>query len=212
MPRGAADMAQYHSMTPRLLIGLTGNIATGKSTVAQDFRDLGAHVIDADQITHLVEMKGQPALAQIVAAFGANILRPDGELNRSALGRIVFGDEVRLRQLEAIVHPAVRAEIARQLAALPADAVAVIEVIKLFESGWADQCDEVWVTHCSPEEQVNRLMQSRGMSERDARARVASQNSQADKLAHADVVIDTSGTREETQAIVAREWARVAGR
>ncbi|HEY3289969.1 MAG TPA: dephospho-CoA kinase [Anaerolineae bacterium] len=201
-------MAQLHSMTPRLLIGLTGNIATGKSSVAQDFRELGAHVIDADQITHLVEMKGQPALAQIVAAFGAHMLRSDGELDRSALAQIVFHDEDKLRQLEAIVHPAVRAEIARRLAALPADAVAVIEVIKLFESGWADQCDQVWVTHCSPEEQVRRLMLSRGMSEHEARARVASQNPQADKLARADVVIDTSGTREETQAMVAREWAR----
>ncbi len=196
-------------MPPRILIGLTGNIATGKSTVAHALRDLGATVIDADHAARVVVAKGRPALAEIVKSFGAAMLQADGELNRAALGKVVFNDAARLHQLEAIVHPAVRVEMERQLAVLPADSVAVIEVIKLFESGWADRCDEVWVTHCRPEEQVARLIGSRGMSEADARVRVAAQNPQADKLARADVVIDTSGTHEETQTRVAREWKRI---
>ena len=109
------------------------------------------------------------------------------------------------------MHPAVHDEIWRQLNALPADAITVIEVIKLFESGWADECDEVWVTHCEPEEQVARLMHSRGLSETEARARVEAQNPQADKLGRADGVIDTSGSVEQTHAHVAREWQRLLG-
>jgi len=198
-------------MAPRILIGLTGNIATGKSGVAHALRDLGAVMIDADQVSRQVVRKGQPALQKIVSTFGADLLLPDGELNRPALGRMVFNNPARLKQLEQIVHPAVHDEIWRQLNALPADAVAVIEVIKLFESGWADECAEVWVTHCEPDEQVARLMHSRGMSEAEARSRVQAQNPQADKLARADVVIDTTGTVENTRAHVAREWQRLLG-
>lgn len=196
-------------MTPRLLIGLTGNIATGKSSVAKALRDLGAFVIDADEISHLVVRKGQPALAEIARAFGADILLPDGELNRKHLGQVVFNDPAQLRLLESITHPAVHAEITRQLDALPASSVAVIEVIKLFESGWAEQCDQVWVTDCAPEEQVQRLMHSRGMSEADARARVAAQNPQTDKLSQADVVIDTSGSHEQTRELVRQAWEKI---
>jgi dephospho-CoA kinase len=119
---------------------------------------------------------------------------------------VVFDDAAKLRQLEGIVHPAVRVEMRRQLDALPSNAVAVIEVIKLFESGWADKCDQVWVTHCPPEQQVERLMRSRGMSEAEARRRVAAQNPQSEKLARADVVIDTSGTLEQTREQVLRAW------
>ncbi len=137
-------------MTPRLLIGLTGNIATGKSTVAQVLRALGAVVIDADQVSRQVVEREQPALAEIVRTFGAGILLPDGGLDRKALGQIVFNDPQRLQALEAIVHPAVHVEIERRLAATSPDRVAVIEVIKLFESGWADQCDQIWVTDCPP--------------------------------------------------------------
>src|SRR5438045_2956667 len=108
-------------MVPRLLIGLTGNIATGKSTVAHTLRDLGAVVIDADQVTRDVERKGQTALAGIVRAFGSGMLQADGELDRKALGQVVFNDPQRLQQLEAIVHPAVHQEMTRRLDALPAD-------------------------------------------------------------------------------------------
>ena len=196
-------------MAPRKLIGLTGNIATGKSNVARVLRGLGAQVIDADVISRQVVEKGRPELAEIARVFGAGVLSPDGELNRGALGEIVFNDAARLKQLESITHPAVHVEMERQLADMPADAVAVIEVIKLFEAGWAERCDQVWVTTCSPEEQVRRLMHSRGLNEADARARVAAQNSQADKIARADVVIDTSGPLDQTEMQIRTAWNRL---
>ncbi|MCL4504833.1 MAG: dephospho-CoA kinase [Chloroflexi bacterium] len=197
-------------MPPRILIGLTGNIATGKSAVAQVLRELGAAVIDADQVSRQVVNRGEPALAAIIAKFGAGILLPDGELDRNALGQIVFNDPDKLMALEAIVHPAVHVAMTRQLAALSPDRVAVIEVIKLFESGWAEQCDQVWVTDCPPEVQAARLAHSRGMSEAEARSRVAAQNPQSEKLRRADVVIDTSGTHEQTRRQVRAAWLKIA--
>lgn len=191
---------------PRLLIGLTGNIATGKSEVARMLRRLGAVVIDADQIAREIVQPGRPALAEIVCAFGADILLPNGELDRKKLARIVFSDPRKLQQLEAITHPAVRQVMGELIAAQPADAAVVLEVIKLFESGWACQCDEVWVTHCPKEMQIARLMRDRGLSEAEARARVAAQNPQADKLARADLVIDTSGSLEYTRQQVEAAW------
>lgn len=191
---------------PRLLIGLTGNIATGKSTVARMLRELGAVVIDADQVAREVVRPGQPTLEEIARAFGPGVLLPNGELDRPQMARLVFGDPDRLKQLEAIVHPAVREAMWRAIRAQPDDAVVVIEVIKLFESGWARECDQVWVTHCPPEMQVARLVSDRGLSPAEARARVEAQNPQADKLARADVVIDTSGSLEETRRQVEAAW------
>jgi dephospho-CoA kinase len=191
---------------PKKLIGLTGNIATGKSEVARMLRSLGAVVIDADRVARDVVRPGQPALVEIVRVFGEQVLLPNGELNRRLLGSIVFSDDAKLKQLEAITHPAVRAEMQRQIDAAPNDAVVVIEVIKLFESGWADRCDQVWVTDCPPEMQIARLMQGRGMSEAEARARIAAQTSQAGKVARADVVIDTSGNLEDTRQQVEAVW------
>ncbi len=191
---------------PRLLIGLTGNIATGKSAVARMLRELGAVVIDADQVAREVVRPGQPTLEEIVRAFGPGVLLPNGELDRPKMARLVFGDPDRLKQLEAIVHPAVREAMGRAIRAQPDDAVVVIEVIKLFESGWARECDQVWVTHCPPEVQMARLVSERGLSPAEARARVEAQNPQADKLARADVVIDTSGSLEETRRQVEAAW------
>ncbi len=196
-------------MAPRILIGLTGNIATGKSAVAQRLRELGATVIDADQLVRVVVQKGQPALDEIARTFGPQVLLADGELDRKALGQVVFNDAQKLKQLEQITHPAVHVETQRQLDELPPDSVAVIEVIKLIESGWADRCDSVWVTDCPPEDQVNRLMRSRGMSEAEAHARVDAQNPQAEKLARADVIIDTSGTFAQTRKQVTQAWDRL---
>lgn len=197
-------------MAPRILIGLTGNIATGKSTVARFLGELGGVVIDADAIARQVVEPGQPALAEIARAFGEGVLAAGGRLDRKALGALVFNDPARLRQLEAITHPAVHAELERRLSALPPEAVAVIEVIKLFENGWDRRCDQVWVATCPEREQVARLMRSRQMSEAEARARVAAQNPQAEKLACADVVIDTSGSYEDTERQVRQAWVRIA--
>lgn len=191
---------------PRLLIGLTGNIATGKSTVARMLREFGAVVIDADRIARDVVRPGQPALNEITRVFGPEVLLPNGELDRPKMARLVFGDPDKLKQLEAIIHPAVREVMWREIGMQPEDAVVVIEAIKLFESSWARACDQVWVTHCSSETQIVRLVESRGLSPEEARMRIEAQNPQAEKLAQADVVIDTSGSLEETRRQVRAAW------
>ncbi len=194
-------------MAPRKLIGLTGNIATGKSSVLSELRILGAVVIDADEVARAVQQPGQPALARILETFGSGVFKPDGALDRRALAEVVFAERVKLKQLETIVHPAIRAEIERRLDAVPADRVAVLEAILLFENHWAERCDQVWVTDCPPGEQVARLMSSRGLTEDEAWARVRAQNSQADKVNRATVVIDTRGPVEETRIQVRKAFA-----
>jgi dephospho-CoA kinase len=191
------------------LIGLTGNIACGKSTVVAMLKELGAQVLDADQVARAVVEPGEPAYEGVVAAFGARILTaPGGAIDRPALGRIVFGDAAELRRLEAIVLPAVHATIERWLeqqrqAGTP---VAVLDAIKLIEGGWPERCDAVWVVSCRPEQQLERLVGQRGMSPADAQARIAAQGAQAEKLAHADVVIENSGGLEATRAQVLAAW------
>lgn len=195
---------------PRLLIGLTGNIATGKSEVARMLRGLGAHVIDADQLAREVVQPGQPALAEIVRAFGPQALLPSGELDRKRMAGIVFSDPAKLRQLEAITHPAVRALLWARIHDAPKDAIVVIEVIRLFEGGYAERCDQVWVTDCPRETQIARLVASRGMSEAEAARRVDAQPPQADKVARADAVIDTSDSLEDTHRQVVDLWDRAS--
>ncbi|MGB9777263.1 MAG: dephospho-CoA kinase [Anaerolineae bacterium] len=187
------------------VIGLTGNIATGKSTVARMLRDLGATVIDADRVAHEVMRAGTPVHRAVVEAFGPRVLRPDGEIDRADLGAIVFSDPQALAQLEAIVHPAVLEEVARRIAAAPTPIV-VVEAIKLIESGMAEAFDALWVTTCPVEEQVRRLMADRGLSRPDAERRVTAQPPQEAKIARADVVISTDGSLEETRAQVEAAW------
>jgi dephospho-CoA kinase len=190
------------------LIGLTGNIATGKSTVGGMLTELGARVIDADAIAHEVTAKGQPVWFSIVAEFGEDTLRPDGEIDRLRLGALVFADPAALRRLEAIVHPAVLERVA-ELLAQATEPVVVLDAIKLIESGVADLCDAVWVVTCLPDQQLARLMRTRGMSEAEARQRMAAQPPQAEKTARADVVIDNSGRLAQTRRQVAQAWARI---
>lgn len=190
------------------LIGLTGNIATGKSTVGGMLAKLGARVIDADAIAHEVTAKGQPAWFSIVAEFGEGIMRPDGEIDRPRLGALVFADRAALQRLEAIVHPAVLERIA-ELLAQATEPVVVLDAIKLIESGVADLCDAVWVVTCSPEQQLARLQRTRGMSEAEARQRIVAQPPQAKKIARADVVIDNSDSLAKTRRQVAQAWARI---
>ncbi len=207
------------------LIGLTGGIACGKSTVLAILSALGARTIDADRVTHRVQQPGKPVYKQIVAAFGTNVLtRPGGPIDRRKLGDQVFSDKTALQQLEKIVHPAVRTEIGEWLEQVahgsghgsreqPLDRpVAVIDAIKLLESTWAEQCDSIWVVTCTEEQQVERLVQTRGMSETEARRRVAAQPPQSNRLAHADVVIDNSGTQDKTRAQIEAAWAKIIGR
>ncbi len=191
-----------------LLIGLTGNIACGKSTVARMLAEKGAYVIDADAIAHEVIRKGAPAYEAILRRFGEEILGPDGEIDRRRLGAIVFQDSKALRDLEAIVHPEVLAEIQRRIQACKDAPAIVIEAIKLIESGFARACDTLWVVTCPEPEQIRRLMVERELTEDEARLRVRAQPPQEEKIRLADVVIDNSGSLEATRRQVDQAWRR----
>jgi dephospho-CoA kinase len=192
----------------RYLIGLTGNIATGKSTVAAMLAELGATVIDADQAAHLVMRRGGEVYDQIVATFGPGVVGADGEIDRARLGHIVFGDPAMLRSLEQIVHPAVGVEVGRRITQATT-AVVVVEAIKLIEAGWHHMCQALWVTTCRSEQQVERLRQERAQSFAEARRRVNAQPPQSQKIVLADVVIDTSGDVMETRRQVEAAWQAI---
>jgi dephospho-CoA kinase len=191
-----------------LLIGLTGNIGTGKSTVAGMLAELGVEVIDADRVAHQVMRAGTPVHARIVEAFGPEVLDADGEIDRARLGAIVFVDPAALARLETIVHPATLRAIDRRVAHTSADVV-VVEAIKLIEAGMADACDSVWVTTCRPEQQVYRIVGGRGLSRAEAERRVRAQPPQEHKIARADVVVDTAGSLSRTRAQVQAAWERL---
>jgi len=191
-----------------LLIGLTGNIGTGKSTVAGMLAALGAEAIDADKVAHTTMRAGTPVHARIVETFGTEMVAADGEIDRQRLGTLVFADRAALGQLEAIVHPATLKAVDRRVAGSSATVV-VVEAIKLIESGMAGGCDSVWVTTCRPKQQIERLMRSRGLSRAEAALRVRAQAPQEAKLARADVAIDTSGTLDRTREQVRAAWARL---
>jgi dephospho-CoA kinase len=190
-----------------LRVGLTGGIACGKSTVAAMLRELGCHVIDADKLAHQLSEPGLPAYSEIVQEFGRGILDAGGHVNRSALAKIVFADPERLARLNAILHPLVIAELARQFAQIEkADprAIAVVEAALLIESGYHKQLDRLVVVWCTPEQQIERLTDraGRAMSPEQAASRVASQLGLDEKRALARTLngdeIDCSGTLDET--------------
>jgi dephospho-CoA kinase len=191
-----------------LMIGLTGNIATGKSTVARMLAELGAETIDADKVTREVMRAGTPVHAAIVETFGAEVLAPDGGIDRERLGALVFADPAALARLEAIVHPATIEAISRRVVASPAKVI-VVEAIKLIEAGMAGSCDSVWVTTCRTEQQIARLMKTRDLSRAEAEQRVRAQPPQEAKIARADVVVDTSGTLAQTREQVQAAWERL---
>lgn len=197
------------------LIALTGGIASGKSTIARRLAEHGAVIVDADQIVRDVQAPGSPVLQRIAAEFGAEVITPDGALDRADLGAKVFGDPERLAQLNAIVHPAVRAESQRRFeAALAADASAVVvyDVPLLVEARVDDPWDLIVVAHAPEAERRRRLIEIRGMDEPAARARIAAQVPDAQRLAIADVVIDTAGTLSETHAQTDALWERIRDR
>lgn len=189
-----------------LLIGLTGGIGSGKSTVSALLAARGAVVIDADAITRELQQPGTPVLDAMVARFGPGILAGDGTLDRQAVADLVFTDAEALADLGAIVHPAVGAEIARRLAEeAGTDHLVVLDVPLLVESG-RDDLAALVVVDVDPEVAVQRLVAQRGMREDDARARMARQASRDDRLAKADLVIDNSGTRDDLAEAVAALW------
>jgi len=193
------------------VIGLTGNIATGKSTVMAILAELGAEIIDADKVAHTLMIPGAPAYEQIVAEYGRGILAADGAIDRKKLGAIVFASPERLRRLDAIVHPLVVQRIAARLpqAGRP---VVVIEAIKLIEAGITALCDEVWVVTSPPEAQAARLVQSRGLTQAEALARINAQPPQSEKARVARVVLDNRGSLDELRRRIGDEWTRIQHR
>jgi dephospho-CoA kinase len=190
------------------LIGLTGAIGTGKSTVLRLLEELGAKVIDADALAHQVIEPGKSAWQSVREAFGEDIVLPDGHIDRAKLAAIVFADPEALKRLEAIVHPAVIVETMERIANAE-EKVIVIEAIKLVEAGMHRWCDALWVVTCRPEQQRTRLLADRSMSAEEIEQRLAAQSSWDKKLRLADVIIENSGSVEETRQQVKREWERI---
>ncbi len=188
-------------------VGLTGGVASGKSTVAGMLTDLGAVVIDADAIAREVVAAGTPGLAAVIAEFGEELLTPDGELDRPAMGSLVFHDESARRRLEAIVHPLVFERYAEQEAAAPEGALVVHDIPLLVESGRASEFDAVVVVDVPRELQVERMLRDRGWSLVDAEARIAAQATREQRLAVATHVIENTGTLDELRARVAEVHA-----
>jgi dephospho-CoA kinase len=195
-----------------LRVGLTGGIGSGKSAVSSRLASRGAVVIDSDVLAREVVAPGTDGLAEVVKAFGYDVLTPDGELDRPALGRIVFGDEAARRKLEAIIHPRVRARAAEIEAAAPADAVVVHDIPLLVETAQADRFDVVLVVDAPVDVQLERLTTQRGMTEAEAKQRIASQASREDRLAVAGLVVDNSGTLADLDRRTDEVWAELQRR
>jgi dephospho-CoA kinase len=192
----------------KYVIGLTGNIATGKSVVRRMLEHLGAYTIDADALSHRVISKGAPGYQPVLDTFGKWLLGPDEQINRTKLGNLVFADKDALKQLEEIVHPFVRQAI-DILTRRATQKVIVVEAIKLLESPLRSQCDAIWVTDAPQPVQVERLMRKRSMSQEDASQRVHMQAAQKEKLDAANVVITNNGSYDDLWKQVSEAWKQI---
>jgi dephospho-CoA kinase len=190
----------------KYVIGLTGNIATGKSVVRRMLEHLGAYGIDADRLAHRTMDVGTPGHARVVEAFGQDILDADGKVNRGRLGKLVFSDPDALRELEAIIHPLVL-ELIERIMHQARQPVMVIEAIKLIESGLHRQCDSLWVVDSTRDAQVQRLVQKRSYTYEEAMHRILAQPSQEHKIAQADQVILNNSDFQATWRQVKTAWA-----
>jgi len=192
-----------------IVVGLTGGIGSGKSTVSALLAERGAVIVDADAITRELQQPGRPVFEAMVQRFGGGIVAPDGTLDREAVADLVFDDTEALSDLQKIVHPEVGKEIARRMAAhAGTDDVVVLDVPLLVEGG-RHQVALLVVVDVDPELAVERLVRLRGMREADVRARIGRQASRQQRLDRADVVIDNSGTVEDLAAQVDRAWERI---
>jgi dephospho-CoA kinase len=194
---------------PITRVGLTGGVASGKSTVSALLAGLGAVVIDADVLAREVVARGTDGLAAVVEEFGPEVLTGDGDLDRPKVGALVFADPERRRALEAIIHPRVRARAAEIEAAAPPGSVVVHDIPLLAETGQAESFDAVVVVDVPPEVQVDRMIRIRGMSEADARARIAAQAGREERLAVATYVVENTGTLDDLRARVGEVYRMI---
>lgn len=201
-------------MTNRVkVICLTGGMASGKSTAARFLKEQGAHVIDADVLGHRTYEPGTPAHAQVVAAFGRDVQAAGGKIDRKALGARVFGKPAELKKLTDIVWPAISALAMEEISRVKASGTArviVLEAAVLFEAGWQDNGDEVWVVIVERETAIARAMQRDNVPRATAEGRLDAQLSNAERVARADVVIDNNGAPEAMLAQLRDQWRRVS--
>ncbi|MDO8491803.1 MAG: dephospho-CoA kinase [Dehalococcoidia bacterium] len=193
-----------------IVIGLTGGILSGKSTVANMLKKLGATIIDADKVGHEAYRPDTETWREVVAAFGENILQPDREIDRRKLAQIVFNDPQALQKLNGIMHPRMFQMMKDKIEALRREEktdVLVLEAAILIEANWIPLADQVWVTAAPEETVIQRLVNRNGLTEEQARARIKSQLSSAERARHADVVIDTNCTLAEVEDKVKKLWA-----
>jgi dephospho-CoA kinase len=203
-----SDQAELKRQEGKLIIGLTGNIATGKSAVMRLAADQGALTIDADKLIHEIMNNDTETQAAIVMAFGDKVRRADGRIDRKALGSIVFNDKAALRDLEEMTHPIVRRRVYQLIDETDASII-MIEAIKLLEGDLSDQCHQIWVTRCSQHRQLERLRVCRGMDTNEAAGRIKAQPPQEEKVALADVVIETDGLMSDTERQFDMFWQRL---
>jgi dephospho-CoA kinase len=197
---------------PRI-IGITGNIACGKTAVGHMLLELGAErYIDADAVVHNLYLSGRPVAVKVAEAFGPAVVASDGSIDRKALGAIVFQDAGAMRHLEAIVHPAVSVALANELASVSASGIAIIDAVKLLEGGSGAFCQSKWLVICPEEQELARLLARNHLSEEEAWERIRAQPPVANKLALVDEVIDNGGTLEETRRQVGAAFERFCRR
>ncbi len=191
------------------IIGITGNIACGKTAVGHMLLELGAErYIDADAVVHKLYLAGQPIAIKVAEAFGPRVIAPDGSVDRKALGAIVFQDAEAMRRLEAIVHPAVGEALANELASVTPSGIVVIDAVKLLEGDSGKFCQSKWMVVCPEEEEFARLVARNQFSAEEAWARIHAQPSVVDRLPLVDEVIDNSGSLEDTRKQVAAAYER----
>ena len=196
------------------VIGLTGGIGSGKSTVARMLERRGAKLLSADSVGHEVYEPGRPAWQEIVDAFGPDVVGADGMIDRKKLGPIVFSDPEQLRRLNAVTHPRMKELMREKLEAerVRGARIAVLEAALLFDAGWDDLTDEVWVTVAPPEVAAARTAERSGVSVEEALSRIRTQMSSEERIARSQVVIDTDCPLERTEKQVSEEWERLQER